>query len=354
MPDEIDLLRWFRGDTPDPDGAAWSRARTLVDEVRAERHGTRGTLRWWQQIRWRPGRRVTITAAVAILVTVAALIAVVLQGPPTLSGPLTSAWQPARPLPGGAQHPGASSGTWRLTSYLVARGWHENTAGPEPGLLTCPTASTCYVEGDNSTSPSGPADMDSLYISTDGAQTWSVLPVPYDLTFTSELSCASATDCAAAGLYYGHQPVYLTTANGGHSWTVNPLPADVGQIISLYCATATTCRGLASATGKALSPGFSFIADMRFFVTSDDGRHFTVRPFPSGESIVSVSCPTALHCVAIGVYDKLDAGLAPNLDHGVLLTSDDGGMTWRQRTWPVGFGPGATPRSPARMPATAR
>jgi hypothetical protein len=342
LPDEIDLLRWFRGDTPDPDDAAWSRARTVVDEMRADRHGTQGTLRWWRPSRWRPSRLVTFVAAVTI-VAAAALIVIVLQGPPTLRSPLTSAWQAAWPLPGSAHQAGASSGTWRLTGYLVARGWRENTAGPEPGLLTCPTAAACYVEGDNSRSPTGPANMNSLYISTDGAQTWSVLPVPYDLTFTSALSCASATDCAAGGLYYGHQPVYLTTANGGHSWTVNPLPADVGQIINLYCVTATRCRGLASATGKALSPGFSFIANMRFFVTSDDGRHFTVKPFPTGESIVSASCPTASRCVAIGVYDKLDAGLAPNLDHGVLLTSDDGGMTWRQRAWPVGFGPGATP-----------
>lgn len=74
-----------------------------------------------------------------------------MQGPPTLSGRLTTSWQPARPLPGSAHPARAPSGTWRLMSYLVARGWQENTAGPEPGWLTCPTAATCYVEGDNST-----------------------------------------------------------------------------------------------------------------------------------------------------------------------------------------------------------
>ena len=99
-------------------------------------------------------------------------------------------------------------------SYLVARGCQENTAGPEPGWLTCPSAATCYVVGDNSTSTSGPPDWNSFYASTDGAQTWSVLPVPKGITFTSALSCAAAADCAAGGLYYGHQPVYLRTANG--------------------------------------------------------------------------------------------------------------------------------------------
>jgi photosystem II stability/assembly factor-like uncharacterized protein len=347
MPDEIDLLRWFLGNTPEPDDAAWNRARTALADVRAGEPGVQGTPGRRHRSRWRPpGRRVTLSGVAAAIVAAAAaaLIAGVLQGPPTLTGRLTTSWEPARPLPGSAHPARVPSGTWRLMSYLVARGWQENTAGPEPGWLTCPTAATCYVEGDNSTSPSGPADMNSFYVSTDGAQTWSVLPVPDGVTFTSALSCASATDCAAGGLYYGHQPVYLTTASGGHSWTVRPLPASVGQILSLGCVTASTCRGLASASGKAMSPGFAMLFfDMHFVVTSDGGRRFTVVPFPEGESIQSVTCPTASHCVAVGLHSKVDPRNGPDLDHGVLLTSDDGGLTWRQRAWPNGYGPGVSP-----------
>jgi sigma-70-like protein len=77
----------------------------------------------------------------------AAVIAGVMQGPPTLTGRLTTSWESARPLPGSAHPARVPSGAWRLMSYLVARGWQENTAGPEPGRLTCPTAATCYVEG---------------------------------------------------------------------------------------------------------------------------------------------------------------------------------------------------------------
>jgi hypothetical protein len=345
MLDEIDLLRWFRGDTPEPDDAAWNRARTALAIAQAVEPGTHGTPgRRHRSPWWPPGRRVTISAVVAIIAAVAALIVVVMHGPPTLTGPLTTSWQPARPLPGSAHPARAPSGTWRLMSYLIARGWQENTAGPEPGLLTCPTAATCYVEGDNSTSPSGPADMNSFYVSTDGAQTWSVLPIPHGATFTSALSCASARDCAAGGLYYGHQPVYLTTASGGRSWTMSPLPSGVGQILSLDCVTARNCRGLASAAGKAMSPGFEMlVSDMHFVVTSDGGRRFTVVPFPTGESIQSVTCPTASHCVAVGLRNNFDPRTGPDLDHGVLLTSDDGGLTWRQRAWPNGYGPGVFP-----------
>jgi hypothetical protein len=282
--------------------------------------------------------------AAIVAAAAAVLIINVVQGPPTLTGRLTTSWEPARLLPSGAHPVRAPSGTWRLMSDLVTRGWQENSAGPEPGWLTCPSATTCYVEGDNSASPSGPADVNSFYASTDGAQTWSVLPMPKGVTFTSALSCASSADCAAGGLYYGHQPVYLSTATGGHSWTVRPLPADVGQIMNLGCATATTCRGLASATGRAMSPGFEMLfSDMHFFVTSDGGRRFTVVAFRKDESIQSVSCPTASHCVAVGLYDNNDPRTGPDLDHGVLLTSDDGGMTWRQHTWPSGYGPGVFP-----------
>jgi photosystem II stability/assembly factor-like uncharacterized protein len=343
MPDEIDLLRWFREDTPEPDEAAWNRARAAVADAQYVKRGGRGTpRRRWS--RWRPsGRRLTITAVAGIVAVAAAVVfGVVTQGPPTLTGALTTSWQPARLLPGSAHPARAPSGTWRLMSYLVTRGWQENTAGPEPGWLTCPTAATCYVEGDNSTSPSGPADMNSFYVSTDGAQTWNVLPVPDHVAFTSALSCATATECAVGGLYYGQQPVYLTTANGGHSWTVSPLSADVGQILSLDCVTTMTCRGLASSSAQPTN-GFGLGVDMHFVVTSDSGKRFTVVPFLASESIQGVTCPTASHCVAVGWYSNFTARTGPDLDHGVLLTSDDGGMTWRQRAWPSGYGPGPVP-----------
>ena len=345
MPDEIDLLRWFREDTPEPDDAAWNRARTALADARADEPGAQGALGQRHRSRWRPpGRRVTLAAVAAAIIAAVAGPLIALQGPPTLTGRLATSWEPARSLPGSAHLAHVPSGTWRLMSYLVTRGWQENTAGPEPGWLTCPTAATCYVEGDSSMSPGGPADMNSFYVSTDGAQTWSVLPVPDGVTFTSALSCASATDCAAGGLYYGHQPVYLTTASGGHSWTVSPLPAGVGQILDLDCVTATTCRGLASASANATSQDSgTFVSDTHFVATSDGGRHFTVVSFPQRASIQSVACPTASHCVAIGVHSNFNPRMGPDLDRGVLLTSDDAGITWQQHAWPKGYGPGPLP-----------
>jgi hypothetical protein len=351
MPDEIDLLRAFRADTPGPGYAAWERARAAVALAADEPGPDPGSRRrqprgaGWFRRRRPAGSRVVLAAAAAVAIGAAAgVLATVRSGPPSLTAPVTTAWQPARPLPAAAGGVTVPSGTWHLMGYLVAKGWQVNTRGPEPGLLTCPTAATCYVEGNSATSPSGPADVNSFYVSSDGAQTWSVLPVPNGVTFTSALSCASVADCAAGGLYYGHQPVYLSTANGGHSWTVRPLPAGVGQIMALTCVTATTCRGLASPTGKPLAQGFaSLLAGARFFTTADGGRNFTVTSFPAGVAIQSVACLAAAHCIAIGVPSHLGPGQTPDLDHGILLASADGGLTWHRGAWPKGYGPGAEP-----------
>lgn len=351
MPDEIDLLRAFRADTPGPDDAAWARARAAValaaDEPApdsgARWRRPRGT-RWSRTARSTRGRVVIAAAAAIVIGAAAGILVTALSGTPSLTAPEATAWQPARPLPAGAGGVTASAGTWHLMGYLVAKGWQENTTGPEPGLLTCPTAATCYVEGNSATSASGPADMNSFYVSSDGAQTWSVLPVPGGVTFTSALSCASVSECAAGGLYYGHQPVYLSTVNGGHSWTVRPLAAGVGQIMTLACVTATTCRGLSSSAHASLTPGIaSLLAGARFFATADGGRHFTVTSFPRGVEAQSVACPTAAACIAIGLSSHIGPGQTPDLDHGILLTSDDGGLTWRLGTWPKGYGPGAQP-----------
>jgi photosystem II stability/assembly factor-like uncharacterized protein len=321
MTDEIDLLRRFRDDTPGPDDAAWERARTAIAGTRAS--GPDGA-RYQSRRRWRPSRRFTvITAVTAVAAVTAAVLVGVLQGPPTLTRPLRTSWQAARPLPASGHGVQAPAGTWRLMSYLVSQGWQENTAGPEDGVLNCPTASTCYVEGDNATSSTGPADMNSLYVSADGGSTWSVLPVPAGVTFTSALSCANSADCAAGGLYYGHQPVYLVTANGGHSWTVTPLPASVGQVFQLDC-TLTSCRGLGSGVGQYSNQAtFSDMeADARF-VTVTAGGHFTARAFPAGASVQDISCPTAAECVAVGADGK-------NMADPLVLFSRNGGASWHR------------------------
>ena len=39
----------------------------------------------------------------------------------------------------------------------------------------------------------------------------------------------------------------------------------------------------------------------------------------------------------------MDDKHGPDLDSGVLMTSDDGGLTWQRDAWPKGYGPGSQP-----------
>jgi len=297
------------------------------------------------------GRRVLI-AATAAAAAVAALLVVLLPAHSRLTRPFHTAWAAARPLPRAAvMEASASSVSWRLASYLVSAGWQRGTAGPEPGNLTCPSARTCYVEGDNATSASGPGDMDSFYASYDGGLSWSVLPLPSGLTFTSALSCGSVADCAAGGLYRG-QPVFVRTVNGGHSWTVEPLPAAAdGLIFQLSCPTTSTCDGLLTTSASQLPLDHQYYGGVTFLRTTNAGRRFVTSAFPSGESMQGLSCPTASDCVTIGVNS---ADLSANAigSRGVVAVTTDAGASWTQGSLPPGFD--AAPFPQVACPDTVR
>jgi photosystem II stability/assembly factor-like uncharacterized protein len=286
----------------------------------------------------RRGRLFLLAAAAAGVAVVAGLLPVLLSGPPRLTRPVHTPWEPARPLPRPAvAGAGGPAGAWRLASYLVSAGWRTNTAGPEPGPLTCPTATTCYVEGNNATSASGPADMDTMYVSYDGAVSWNALPVPAGITFTSALSCASAASCAAGALFNG-QPVLAVTTDGAHSWTLDPLPAGPSQIFRLSCPTTTTCVGLATASAifKTFIP-FPPYVGTRFLITTDGGARFTASASPPGESMFSLSCPTARDCVAVGTRDRDRSARYVN-EPGVVAITHDGGASWSSGTLPQNQG----------------
>lgn len=292
----------------------------------------------------RRGRR-GFVAAVAAAAVVAALLVVLLPGHSRLTRPLHTAWAAARALPQARVNGTSGSTGWRLTSYLVSAGWQRYTAGPEPGNLTCPSAQTCYVEGDNSTSASGPADMDSFYASHDAGLSWSLLPLPAGLVFTSALSCGSVVDCAAGGLY-NSQPVFVQTVDGGHSWTLEPLPAaGSGLIFELSCPNSATCDGLLTTSAAQLPVSQQFYGGVTFLRTTDAGRHFVTSSFPSFEQMQSLSCPTTNYCVAVGVGNAdLSANAGLMSAKTFVAASGNGGKRWTQGSMPMGFGPGPFPQ----------
>jgi hypothetical protein len=111
MRDEIDQLRAFRADTPDPGASAWARAEQAITEARQQARGRRRT-------RWRPGHR-SRPAWVAPLAAAAAII-IIAGGGLTARSLLVKSGTP-RPGASGAPARGASAGPYTgVPPYYVA------------------------------------------------------------------------------------------------------------------------------------------------------------------------------------------------------------------------------------------
>lgn len=348
MTDEIELLRRFRDKMPSPSTDAWSRARSSIATIAAEERDTSTPLliaksrRLADIVRRHPnlGRQsrtrtfhrpqaFLVQSTVVCTVVLAGVLVSVLSGHAALSSPLHSKWSAARALPQTHTHVQAPKGAWSLVSDITDEGWQQNTTGPEPGSLTCPTASACYVLGDNASSGSGPATYNSFYVSHDGALSWSVLPVPTGVDFTTALTCADAQNCAA-GATYNNEPAYISTSNGGHSFTIDPFPASDGTLYSLDCPSVNFCAGLAGASAG----GNNTPIDATFVSTTTNGASFSSTPFPEGQSMTSLACPTISNCVAVGT---MDAQSTDGLMSGVVASTSDAGQSWTSGSFPLGF-----------------
>lgn len=290
MRDEIDELKTFRADTPAPTMTAWARAEEAIAAARRQPRRRR---------RERPSARALIALLAVPVLAAAILVALTLHSGPTNATGAKNTTDPSASVD--------TTLTWSLTGYLVPKGYRLDTHGPVPGSMTCPTATTCYVEGSTA----------GFYVSTDGAHTWRAIPLPSGFSFTSQLVCQTATTCEA-GVVDGRRPALARTTDGGRTWAISQLPAAAGKISVLTCSAPTTCRALANG--------------LLHLVTTDDGRHFTVTDSPGGDRIYLLNCPTASHCVAAG----LDDDAADPFDDGVVLVSDDGGVTWHAEPLPHG------------------
>jgi photosystem II stability/assembly factor-like uncharacterized protein len=300
MRDEIELLKAFRADTPAPTATAWTRAEQAIAAARHQATGrpaSRLLSRFPGFPRWRvltPRWRGLTALSTVLALAAAILVAVTLHASPTASQGKTA----------GPSANADSTLTWSLAGYLVPKGWQLDTHGPVPGRMTCPTATTCYVQGATT----------GLYVSTDGARTWRAIRLPSGLTFTSVLVCQTSATCEAGAMEHG-QPAFTVTRDGG------------GEIATMSCLSTTTCRALTLAPGQK-SPFHAHL------VTTDDGLHFTTTAFPAVDSILALSCPTASHCIAAGLGPVFGGRVAVRT--GAVLLSDDGGATWRPGTLPRG------------------
>jgi hypothetical protein len=287
--------------------------------------------------RW--GAAVVTVAACGVLMAGGYLVLVSSRGPQPQR--TVTDWHSARALapseaplaPGG---PAAPTAPWRLVSDVEPSGWRLGTPGPAPGELTCASATTCYVTGTAADTSSANSVLDTLYVSTDGGFGWAVLPLPAGFSFTTALSCPGAETCNGGGMERG-RPVMIATVDGGHRWTVTPL-GGLGTLVSLTCTSAAACDGLVAPppdAARILQSEPAEAPDEAFVQTVDAGAAWSVHPFAATDRLVTMSCQTAADCTAIG-YPATD-GLGLTRPAGFVLSSSDGGATWRTSALPTGI-----------------
>ena len=290
------------------------------------------------------GRVATVAAAVVVAGGTSGVVLFLTR--PAVPERTTTAWLASRPLATDARsvarEPAATASPWQLASHIVPTGWKLGTPGPGPGAVTCPIAAVCYVTGGTTAAgPVRPTAPGGLYVSTNGASSWSVLALPRGFTFASELACASALTAAAGGMVDG-AAVFAETQDGGHRWTVTTTGA-ASALVDLTCRSADRCTALSSpapaapATTGGLPAPVPAAPDEHFVRSTDGGATWTVTPLPAKVTFGALACATATRCVVLGP-PAATTGAAPG---GIALWTDGGGQRWHRGTLPAGVWIGA-------------
>src|SRR5215468_4705407 len=163
---------------------------------------------------------------------------------------------------------------------------------------------------------------------------------PDPVASVNSVSCGSAGNCTAVGLYLG-RPIrphgLLLTQTSGH-WTAAeaPLPANArsdlsADLLSVSCASAGNCTAVGAYTDSSTN-------QQGLLLTQTSG-HWTAAeaPVPPGAASDpladpnSVSCGSAGNCTAVGDYLG-----SPGHRQGLLLTQTSGSWAAAQAPLPAG------------------
>jgi hypothetical protein len=219
----------------------------------------------------------------------------------------------------------------------VAENWNGSTwaiqAAPSPSGsvgadlygISCASMTNCAAAGQSVNSSGATVTLAESW--TGG--TWAIEATPSPSGATASgldgVSCVSATSCTAVGLYVDSSGIQQTLAeswNGG-TWAIEATPNPSGASDSILngvsCASATSC----TAVGSYVNSSGATVT----LAESWNGRTWAIEatPTPSGAinaALNGVSCSSTASCTAVGYYVNSSGttGLAES---------------WNGRTWAV-------------------
>jgi hypothetical protein len=328
----------IRATAPPGDGDYWVHYADLLGQLpesaRRERLGdpergsvaartNRGRLR-------RGGIRWTTRTVVGFSVVAATLVLV----------PLLAGVFPGGTPPRAITHPSATLVAWRITSLIDQSAWQPSGSagtGNTAAKVTCPSSSTCYAAKEGT--GQGPAVVE---VSVDGGLTWQASALPAGWRLTSSLACPTRTECLAGGVETSPlanstiAASIVVTTDGGVTWSVRPLPPSVGQVTNVACATAGLC--VAAGYGPTMDPS-SFGSPIAVSLSGAGSVSGAVvnlpQPFVAASPGGLACAPGGGVCVLVGITSVPTPSSGATAGTGVVLRSTDGGRTWSRADIPA-------------------
>jgi photosystem II stability/assembly factor-like uncharacterized protein len=229
---------------------------------------------------------------------------------------------------------GGAGGTWAGSGFWTAAPRALRDAVESYQAVSCPTAGYCIALG------FPPFEGSVWSVSTDGGVSWRTASAHMANSWSdsstfdayNNFSCWDSSHCLAVGL----SPAVQTSDGGLHWSEVRGLPPDPQSDLetAAYCPSTLRCfiLGMRSAKRAAVAV---------VLVTKDGGENWASAEVPAGiAQVTSVSC-NGTQCIGVGSTETSKTG--------AILSSANGGMSWRKLPAPEPFLP-----SPSYIACTGR
>ncbi len=186
---------------------------------------------------------------------------------------------------------GEGDAMWSLTG---GRTWYRAATPPPPQAIiesvACPVAALCLATG---AGVAAGRQVGILYRSTNEGRTWVRVALPAGTSVVQTVACSSASSC-----FLGGDLGLLRSTDGGTTWSAPMItPATAPHVFptSISCGTAMTC----------LAVGASDEGNHTVLSTTDGGATWTTSSLPASILFAwSVACNSATHCVTAGMSDS--------------------------------------------------
>ena len=205
---------------------------------------------------------------------------------------------------------------WSATSTNFGQAWQREGNMPSPFMagddLSCAAGGPCLVAG---YVPTGTGTGEgAVALSADHGQTWALASVPNGIGVLRSATCASTSDCLAAGSTSSSvnnvvpaKGVLLGSADGGHTWQPMTGSPPVADVFDIECPSATVCAMVGTVWKGTPAVGTGAVAQ-----SGDAGSTFHLSSAAYVPlTLTALSCPSATTCFAAGGDSLARVTVAP-------------------------------------------